>query len=98
MPVIPPSYCGDQAADLYLMRNVSILVVAWEFVERSEANFQIFASTRIVRHSPGEILIRPIMNVALSYDHRVIDGQQAVGFLKRIKTYMEDPEEMLLER
>ncbi len=45
----------------------------------------------------GEILIRPIMNVALSYDHRVIDGQQAVGFLKRIKTYMEDPEEMLLE-
>lgn len=45
----------------------------------------------------GEIVIRPIMNVALSYDHRVIDGQQAVGFLKQIKTYIEDPEEMLLE-
>lgn len=45
----------------------------------------------------GEIVVRPIMNIALSYDHRVIDGQQAVGFLKRIKTYIEDPEEMLLE-
>ncbi|MCK4690305.1 MAG: 2-oxo acid dehydrogenase subunit E2, partial [Desulfuromonadales bacterium] len=56
------------------------------------------ASARIVRHSPGEILIHPIMNVALSYDHRVIDGRQAVGFLQRIKIYIEDPEEMLLER
>lgn len=45
----------------------------------------------------GEIVIRPIMNVALSYDHRIIDGQQAVGFLKQIKTYIEDPDEMLLE-
>jgi 2-oxoglutarate dehydrogenase E2 component (dihydrolipoamide succinyltransferase) len=45
----------------------------------------------------GEIVVRPIMNVALSYDHRIIDGQQAVGFLKQLKTYIEDPEEMLLE-
>jgi len=45
----------------------------------------------------GEIVVRPIMNVALSYDHRIIDGQQAVGFLKQIKSYIEDPEEMLLE-
>jgi len=45
----------------------------------------------------GEIVIRPIMNVALSYDHRIIDGKEAVNFLKRIKTYIEDPEEMLLE-
>lgn len=45
----------------------------------------------------AEIVVRPIMNVALSYDHRIIDGQQAVGFLKQIKTYIEDPEEMLLE-
>ncbi|NOY12304.1 MAG: 2-oxoglutarate dehydrogenase complex dihydrolipoyllysine-residue succinyltransferase [Deltaproteobacteria bacterium] len=44
----------------------------------------------------AEIVIRPIMNVALSYDHRIIDGQQAVGFLKRIKDYIEDPEAMLL--
>ncbi|PLX89165.1 MAG: dihydrolipoyllysine-residue succinyltransferase [Desulfuromonas sp.] len=45
----------------------------------------------------GQIVIRPIMNVALSYDHQIIDGSQAVGFLKQIKTYIEDPEEMLLE-
>jgi len=45
----------------------------------------------------GEILIRPMMNLALSYDHRIIDGLEAVGFLKRIKTLLEDPEEMLLE-
>ena len=45
----------------------------------------------------GEIVIRPIMNVALSYDHRIIDGKQAVSFLKRIKALIEDPEEMLLE-
>jgi 2-oxoglutarate dehydrogenase E2 component (dihydrolipoamide succinyltransferase) len=45
----------------------------------------------------GQIVIRPIMNIALSYDHRIIDGREAVGFLKQVKTYIEDPEEMLLE-
>ncbi|HEY5672730.1 MAG TPA: 2-oxoglutarate dehydrogenase complex dihydrolipoyllysine-residue succinyltransferase [Malonomonas sp.] len=45
----------------------------------------------------GAIVIRPIMNVALSYDHRIIDGKEAVTFLKRIKSLIEDPEEMLLE-
>jgi 2-oxoglutarate dehydrogenase E2 component (dihydrolipoamide succinyltransferase) len=45
----------------------------------------------------GEIQIRPMMNLALSYDHRIIDGREAVSFLKRIKTLLEDPEEMLLE-
>ncbi len=44
----------------------------------------------------GEIVIRPIMNVALSYDHRIIDGQQAVGFLKQIKSYIDNPETLLL--
>jgi len=45
----------------------------------------------------GEIHIRPMMNLALSYDHRIIDGREAVSFLKRIKALLEDPEEMLLE-
>lgn len=45
----------------------------------------------------GEVVIRPMMYVALSYDHRIIDGSDAVQFLVRIKTLMEDPEEMLLE-
>ncbi len=45
----------------------------------------------------GEIVIRPMMYLALSYDHRIIDGRQAVTFLKRIKELVEEPEEMLLE-
>ncbi len=45
----------------------------------------------------GEVVIRPMMNLALSYDHRIIDGQQAVGFLKQIKTYIDDPETLLLK-
>jgi 2-oxoglutarate dehydrogenase E2 component (dihydrolipoamide succinyltransferase) len=45
----------------------------------------------------GAIVIRPMMYVALSYDHRVIDGREAVRFLKRIKEQIEDPERILLE-
>ncbi len=45
----------------------------------------------------GEIVVRPIMNLALSYDHRIIDGREAVGFLRQVKEYIENPEEMLLE-
>ncbi len=45
----------------------------------------------------GQIVIRPIMFVALSYDHRLIDGREAVQFLVRIKECIEDPERMLLE-
>jgi 2-oxoglutarate dehydrogenase E2 component (dihydrolipoamide succinyltransferase) len=44
----------------------------------------------------GKIEIRPMMYVALSYDHRIIDGQQAVLFLVRVKELMEDPGAMLL--
>jgi 2-oxoglutarate dehydrogenase E2 component (dihydrolipoamide succinyltransferase) len=45
----------------------------------------------------GEIVIRPMMYLALSYDHRIVDGKGAVGFLKLVKEYIEEPEEMLLE-
>jgi 2-oxoglutarate dehydrogenase E2 component (dihydrolipoamide succinyltransferase) len=45
----------------------------------------------------GQVVIRPMMYVALSYDHRVIDGQQAVLFLVRLKELMEDPAMMLVE-
>ncbi len=45
----------------------------------------------------GEVVIRPIMYVALSYDHRIVDGREAVQFLVRIKELIEDPETMLLE-
>jgi 2-oxoglutarate dehydrogenase E2 component (dihydrolipoamide succinyltransferase) len=45
----------------------------------------------------GKIEIRPMMYVALSYDHRIIDGQQAVLFLVRVKELMEDPALMVLD-
>lgn len=45
----------------------------------------------------GEIVIRPIMMVALSYDHRIVDGAEAVQFLYKIKELIEDPERLLLE-
>ncbi|HUK40872.1 MAG TPA: 2-oxoglutarate dehydrogenase complex dihydrolipoyllysine-residue succinyltransferase [Candidatus Acidoferrales bacterium] len=45
----------------------------------------------------GEVAVRPMMYVALTYDHRVIDGREAVTFLKRIKECIETPARMLLE-
>ncbi|MFN3336763.1 MAG: 2-oxoglutarate dehydrogenase complex dihydrolipoyllysine-residue succinyltransferase, partial [Thermomicrobium sp.] len=45
----------------------------------------------------GEIVIRPMMYVALTYDHRIIDGREAVLFLVRVKELIEDPERLLLE-
>jgi 2-oxoglutarate dehydrogenase E2 component (dihydrolipoamide succinyltransferase) len=45
----------------------------------------------------GTIIIRPMMYLALTYDHRIIDGREAVGFLRRIKEYVEEPEELFLE-
>jgi len=45
----------------------------------------------------GQVVVRPMMYLALSYDHRIIDGREAVGFLKRVKEYIENPEELLLE-
>ena len=44
-----------------------------------------------------EVQIRPMMYVALSYDHRVIDGSDSVGFLKMVKDMIENPEDLLLE-
>ena len=45
----------------------------------------------------GKVMIRPMMYVALSYDHRIIDGRESVGFLCRVKEYLEDPTTYLLE-
>ncbi|NOT75648.1 MAG: 2-oxoglutarate dehydrogenase complex dihydrolipoyllysine-residue succinyltransferase [Cyclobacteriaceae bacterium] len=44
----------------------------------------------------GEIVVRPIMYIALSYDHRVIDGRESVSFLVRVKELLEDPGRMIL--
>jgi 2-oxoglutarate dehydrogenase E2 component (dihydrolipoamide succinyltransferase) len=45
----------------------------------------------------GEVVIRPMMYVALSYDHRIVDGREAVQFLVRVKELVEDPESLLIE-
>jgi 2-oxoglutarate dehydrogenase E2 component (dihydrolipoamide succinyltransferase) len=45
----------------------------------------------------GQVVIRPMMYVALSYDHRIVDGREAVSFLKRIKDVIENPARMLME-
>jgi 2-oxoglutarate dehydrogenase E2 component (dihydrolipoamide succinyltransferase) len=45
----------------------------------------------------GQVVIRPMMYVALTYDHRIIDGRESVSFLKRIKECVEDPPRMLVE-
>lgn len=44
----------------------------------------------------GNIVARPVMYVALSYDHRIIDGKESVGFLVTVKNYLENPETMLM--
>jgi 2-oxoglutarate dehydrogenase E2 component (dihydrolipoamide succinyltransferase) len=45
----------------------------------------------------GQIVIRPIMYVALSYDHRIIDGRESVGFLVKVKQCLENPVLLLSE-
>jgi 2-oxoglutarate dehydrogenase E2 component (dihydrolipoamide succinyltransferase) len=45
----------------------------------------------------GQVVIRPMMYLALSYDHRVVDGQGAVTFLVRVKEAIEDPQRLLLD-
>lgn len=45
----------------------------------------------------GQVVIRPMMYVAMTYDHRIVDGREAVGFLKRVKECIENPVRMLLE-
>ena len=45
----------------------------------------------------GQVVILPMMYLALSYDHRMIDGKEAVGFLVAIKQFIEDPASLLLD-
>ena len=45
----------------------------------------------------GNVVVRPIMYLALSYDHRIIDGKEAVSFLKTIKECLEDPQRLFLD-
>jgi len=45
----------------------------------------------------GQVVVSPMMYIALTYDHRIVDGREAVLFLQRIKDVIEEPSRMLLE-
>jgi 2-oxoglutarate dehydrogenase E2 component (dihydrolipoamide succinyltransferase) len=45
----------------------------------------------------GQVVIRPMMYLALTYDHRIVDGREAVTFLKRVKDVIENPARLFLE-
>jgi 2-oxoglutarate dehydrogenase E2 component (dihydrolipoamide succinyltransferase) len=45
----------------------------------------------------GAVVIRPMMYVALTYDHRLVDGREAVSFLRRVKELVEEPTRLLFE-
>lgn len=45
----------------------------------------------------GQVVVHPVMYIALSYDHRIIDGRESVGFLKKVKDLIEDPARLLLD-
>lgn len=45
----------------------------------------------------GQIVARPVMYVCLTYDHRLLDGREGVGFLKRVSDFVQDPRKLLLE-
>ena len=49
-----------------------------------------------MRFDGTQVVIRPMMYVALTYDHRLIDGREAVSFLVRVKELVEDPRRLLL--
>jgi 2-oxoglutarate dehydrogenase E2 component (dihydrolipoamide succinyltransferase) len=45
----------------------------------------------------GQLVVKPMMYVAVSYDHRIVDGREAVQFLVKIKEFIEDPGQLLVE-
>ena len=45
----------------------------------------------------GQVVIKPMMYLALSYDHRIVDGREAVSFLVRVKESLEDPARLVLD-
>lgn len=71
--------------------KIQSMVVLQE-VSRDDANLKC-----CVQVVGKEIVARPIMNVALTYDHRLIDGREAVTFLKRVKDIVEDPRRLLID-
>ena len=60
----------------------------------------ILGMHNIIKHPvviDDKVVVRPMMYLALSYDHRIIDGRESVGFLVAIKEALESPEELLMD-
>ena len=76
------------------MRNFQTLAAA--FATASLLAFHTSAQQRPVAID-GQVEIRPMMYLALTYDHRIIDGREAVQFLVSIKQSLEDPGRLLLQ-
>ena len=59
-----------------------------------------FLGMHKIQESPmainGQVVIKPMMYLALSYDHRIIDGRESVSFLVRVKELLENPEQLLI--
>eukprot|EP00966_Prymnesium_polylepis_P238590 5517714-Prymnesium_polylepis.1 len=72
----------------------SLAVCARAFNRPGRAFAGIFPRPVAVK---GKIEVRPMMYIALTYDHRLIDGREAVTFLKRVKELVQDPARFLLE-
>ena len=66
-------------------------------MRRSRASSACTASRSAPVVRDGQIVARPMMNLALSYDHRIVDGKDAVTFLVRVKECLEDPQRFVLE-
>ena len=56
-----------------------------------------FETGKLAKQADGAVVVRPMMYVALTYDHRIIDGREAVQFLVAVKEAIEDPARLLLQ-
>ena len=74
---------------------VSANVKGVEFLFRKNKVTWLKGTGRIT--APGKVEIRPMMYLALSYDHRIVDGREAVSFLVRVKEGVEDPRRLMLD-
>ena len=79
----------------YKEQNVESNVKGVEFLFKKNKIETFHGSARIV--APGQVVIRPMMYIALSYDHRLVDGREAVTALKIIKEAIEDPTRLLID-
>ncbi len=100
-------YLAHQGKQVTLTTRRSLEKLAENIVDKSNramleelvqaAGIDVLADAVPVKLENGEVVIRPMMYLALTYDHRIIDGKEAVQFLVSIKEQIEDPSRLLLQ-